>query len=168
MFSVKQLLILVTIVTVTPYAELGKMADLKQRFSSRDDSISNSVLEVASKPTRPTFPNALIVVSVKQSLLAMARADRSTAPRLIRLYDGKSELKGKKVSLYYANFTAAYTKCSANGSITLEDVYSSKCPVEGKKGMISCTGYVELSGERTGRSLHCEPAEGFENWKYIH
>uniref|UniRef100_A0A5S6QVP5 Uncharacterized protein n=1 Tax=Trichuris muris TaxID=70415 RepID=A0A5S6QVP5_TRIMR len=148
--------LLIVILSATCYAASFHNTTVMNSLGlSRQVFASNSLKHAVSKETASALPESILIVSVTKSLLAMAKKDGSTAPRMVRLICGNGE--PNEDSLLQTKFIAAYTTCRADSKITLEDLYSSKCPVDAKKDRISCSGYVESSGERTGQRLHCEP-----------
>ncbi|KFD48653.1 hypothetical protein M514_10508 [Trichuris suis] len=157
MMSTTQLLI--TLVTITCYADLKKVS-MHKSLKNKEVFTSEIYLKKVSRQYAPVASKALLNDAVKESLLAMAKEDASTAARLIRITDVIND--PDDTSLFYAKFIAAYTTCKADSKVKLEDIYSTRCPVDVRRERLSCSGYIESSGERTGQRLYCEPAETFE------
>ncbi|KFD48652.1 hypothetical protein M514_10507 [Trichuris suis] len=162
MLSVTQLLI--TLITTAYCARIREVTVTREVFYSKEVYTSRIVEPTRSDLIEPSFSRPLLTISVRESLLSMAKAGRSTAIRLIRLIDGRDE-PDKTTSLFYAKFTAAYTNCTLDSELTLKKIYSEDCPVDPTREMILCSGYVESSGKRTGQRLHCEPAGSYEKSK---
>ncbi|KHJ40654.1 hypothetical protein D918_09338 [Trichuris suis] len=116
MLSVTQLLI--TLITTAYCARIREVTVTREVFYSKEVYTSRIVEPTRSDLIEPSFSRPLLTISVRESLLSMAKAGRSTAIRLIRLIDGRDE-PDKTTSLFYAKFTAAYTNCTLDSEVRL-------------------------------------------------